>query len=312
MTHIKSAPISQAAVEQVTGLSREVLRKWEQRYQFPVPIRGARGQRLYTPEDVEKLHLIQRLLLSGMRPGKLVPLSLPDLQALLASSPLPLVHTPDAAQIEVAAQALLACLRPGTTPLAVQANLEQLIKENGLAFFVEPYLPAFNLAVGEAWAAGRLGVHAEHHYTETVRNVVLRALARLHPVHGQPRVLMTTPPGELHGLGLLALQAALTLQGADCVCLGTQTPALEVVQAVHDFGVKVVAISASVCLPPAVTRAYVMELRQRLPADCGLWVGGQGGATLAADEHAGVAVFHSTHQAVQAWQQLTRITPKLL
>lgn len=312
MIHIKSEPISQAAIEQVTGLSREVLRKWELRYQFPLPIRGARGQRLYTPEDVKKLHLIQRLLLNGLRPGKLVPLTLPELQALLASSPPPLVHTPDVAQIEVAAQALLECLLPGNTPLATQANLEQLIKECGLACFVEQYLPAFNLAVGEAWAAGRLGVHAEHHYTETVRNVVLRAFTHLHPVHGHPRVLMTTPPGELHGLGLLAIQAALSLEGADCVCLGTQTPAPDVVQAVHDFGVKLVAISVSVCLPPEVTRAYLMELRQRLPADCALWIGGQGAATLAADEHAGVEVFHSTHQAVQAWRHLVRKTPRPL
>ena len=309
MTHIKAEPINQTAVEKTTGLSREVLRKWELRYQFPLPIRGARGQRLYTPEDVEKLHLIQRLLLSGIRPGKLVPLSLSDLQALLASSPPPLIRTPDAAQIEVATQALLACLLPGTTQPAMQANLEQLIKENGLACFVEPYLPAFNLAVGEAWAAGRLALYAEHHYTETVRTVVLRALAYLHPVHDQPRVLLTTPPGELHSLGLLALQAALTLEGADCVCLGTQTPAPDVVQAVRDFGVKVVAISVSICLPPAVTHAYVTELRQRLPAEYTLWVGGQGGATLAADGHAGVEVFHSTHQAVQAWRQLVRKTP---
>ena len=119
---------------------------------------------------------------------------------------------------------------------------------------------------------------------------------------------MTTPPGELHGLGLLALGAALTLEGADCVCLGTQTPAPDVVQAVRDFGVKLVAISVSVCMPPAVTRAYLMELRQRLPADCTLWFGGRGAATLATDEHVGVEVFHSTHQAVQAWHQLVRKT----
>ena len=305
MTHIKSAPISQAAVEQVTGLSREVLRKWEQRYQFPVPIRGARGQRLYTSEDVQILQLIKRLINRGLRPFKLVPLSLDRLQELLATHALEL----DADQLAAAVTALLACLTDATSASAAPTYLEQLIKENGLAHVVEHHLPAFNLAVGEAWAAGRLGVYAEHHYTETVRTVVLRALAHLHPVHGQPRVLLTTPPGELHGLGLLALQAALTLQGADCVCLGTQTPALDVVQAVRDFGVKLVAISVSVCLPPAVTRAYVTELRQRLPADCALWIGGQGGATLAVDECAGLEVFHSTHQAMQAWRQLVKKTP---
>ena len=298
MTNINLALMSQPGVEQATGLSREVLRKWELRYQFPIPLRGARGQRLYAPEDVVRLQLIKSGLNRGLRPGKLVPLSLDDLHALLATQA-PMVATPDETVL-----ALLACLSPTASPHAARACLEPLIQAQGLAYFVDELLPAFNRAVGEAWVAGRLGVHAEHHYTETVRNVVLRALAHRPPTHTQPRLLLTTPPGELHGLGLLALQVALSLQGADCVCLGTQTPVPDVVQAVRDLGIQLVAISVSVCLPPQAMRAYISTLRQGLPDDCVLWVGGQGCAPLKGQEPPGVTVFQSTHQAVQAWLAL--------
>jgi methanogenic corrinoid protein MtbC1 len=206
--------------------------------------------------------------------------------------------------IEAAVQALLACLAPGAAPHAVSAQLEQGVAEVGLAHFVDHYLPAFNRAVGAAWASARLGVHTEHHYTESVRNVVLCILSRLHPSQAHPRVLLTTPPGELHGLGLLALQAALTLRGADCISLGTQTPVTDVVQAVHDLDTALVALSVSINFAPAQLLSYVTALRQQLPVDCRLWVGGQGAEPLLDLGLAGVAVFQSTGQAVQAWHQL--------
>jgi methanogenic corrinoid protein MtbC1 len=40
-------------------------------------------------------------------------------------------------------------------------------------------------------------------------------------------VLLTTLPGEPHGLGLLMAEAMLALEGCTCVSLGVQTPVLE-------------------------------------------------------------------------------------
>ena len=81
MTQVKLSEWNQAAVEQVTGLTREVLRKWEQRYQFPQPTRGERGERRYSQGDVQRLQLICRLLKSGLRPGAVVRQSEVQLQA---------------------------------------------------------------------------------------------------------------------------------------------------------------------------------------------------------------------------------------
>ncbi len=295
--------MNQAELEQATGLSREVLRKWELRYQFPLPTRGPRGQRLYQAKDLPKLLLVKQLIAQGMRPGKLIPVSVKNLQELLLSrsagqNPLAL---------DDALQQLLRCMGPGSTAGAVRDYIADLIRAEGLACFVEQRLPLFNQAVGEAWAAGRIGVHAEHHYTEAVLVAVQSQLLGHQPTHLQHRVLLTTPPGELHGLGLLGVQAALTLQGAECFSLGTQTPVPDVVQAVKDWGITVLAVSASVALRPELASSYILALRRALPKSCQIWVGGQGFAQLEAAPIAGVKVFHATAQAVKAWQEMTAV-----
>ena len=123
--------MNQAEIEQATGLSREVLRKWELRYQFPVPERGMRGQRLYQAKDLPKLRLITQLMAQGLRPGKLVPMSLKQLQALLASS----VAEPGAPVPDDAAKQLLACLAPGSVPGTVHSHIAELIEAEGVAKF---------------------------------------------------------------------------------------------------------------------------------------------------------------------------------
>ena len=203
------------------------------------------------------------------------------------------------------AKRLLACLTPGAARSAVEHHLADLIQAVGLADFVEQRLPAFNRAVGDAWAGGRLGTHAEHLYTSVVQAVVQGHLLACQPSQFQSRILLTTPPGELHGLGLLAVQAALTLHGADCFSLGLQTPVSEVVQADKDWDITLVAISASVVLRPDVAATYLMALRHALPKGCRIWAGGEGYAWLSASPVAGVKSFQSIPQAVKAWQTMT-------
>ena len=297
--------LNQAEVEQVTGLSREVLRKWELRYGYPVPVRGERGERRYGMSDVRKLTLIKQLIGQGLRPRHLMACPMDELQALLKAVPAVALEGDDYAAV----QELYACFRLGASPHAVKLYLEKLIADVGLAHFVHHHLPVFNQAVGDAWAKGHMGIHAEHHYTETVRALVLSLVADVGfggtSERKPARLLLTTPPGELHSLGILALQAALVLEGADCVSLGTQTPVLDVVRAVQEWGVTVVAISASSALQPEVARSYVLALRRVLPDQCRLLVGGQGAQALSGDPIVGIEVMRSIAQAVDRWKSLS-------
>ena len=53
-------------VAERTGLSQELLRAWERRYDAVVPVRSEGGQRLYTDADVDRLRLL-RLAVEGGR-----------------------------------------------------------------------------------------------------------------------------------------------------------------------------------------------------------------------------------------------------
>ncbi len=71
-----------ASISLETGISKEVLRKWEERYGFPVPERDASGHRSYAAHQTVRLQLIKRLIDGGSRPAQVVPLSEEALQSL--------------------------------------------------------------------------------------------------------------------------------------------------------------------------------------------------------------------------------------
>lgn len=307
MTYVKKTSLSLAAVEELTGLSREVLRKWELRYGFPVPARNARGHRLFQSTDVERLRLIASLLKIGMRAGTLVTQDTAQLRAWLDAHQSAPEAAPDDNAMESHVQALLAALDAQAKEHALGDLLDTLIRHQGLSQFVAQFLPAFSQAVGLAWENGHIGVHAEHRFSQAVQQKILRALPTPAQDGAPPRLLLTTPPGELHTLGLLGLQVQLDLAGASCINLNAQTPVPDVLAAVHQWGVSVVCVSVSICLSPAQAGDYLQALRRALPEACQLWVGGQGCAALSSDVMLGCDVFTHARGAVLRWRELEKM-----
>jgi DNA-binding transcriptional MerR regulator len=306
MTQVKSLMLTHSEVERLTGLSREVIRKWELRYGFPQPTRGERGQRRYSVQDVEKLSLLRRLVDSGMRAGAIVPLALGEVQALVEArrTPHATPTTPDSEVMAQEVQGLMTSLLNGTDAQAVTLFLQTCLLRHGLNVFAAHLMPAFNFQVGQAWAFGHMSMATEHRYTSSLRQTVLRALPDPNKGDAPPRVLLTTPPGELHSLGLLALHAQLRLQGAGVIDLDCQTPLPEVLQAARDFKVGVVAISASVCIPTKSLRRYVKGLLGELPNACQLWLGGDGCHALKLRSHPNCTLFEDTQSAMTHWKIL--------
>ncbi len=72
-------------VEKETKISKYLLRMWERRYSFPRPKRDAKGERVYTDLDVEKLKLVKALMEEGYRPSKIIDQNLDDLKLLQKS-----------------------------------------------------------------------------------------------------------------------------------------------------------------------------------------------------------------------------------
>ena len=292
--------LSIAAVERETGLGKDTLRAWERRYGFPVPLRDATGIRGYPRALVDRLALIRRALLAGQRPGRLLALPAPELDALLAEL------APDPAQapmLDVAAG--LVALRTGGAE-ALRHWLTQGLARTGLASFVIEGVAPLTVAVGEAWVAGSIAVYEEHLYSEALQSVLRNALvpfqAGLEP--RAPRLLLTTVPGEAHGLGLLMAEALLTLEACRCLSLGTQTPLADIAAAAQAQRIDVVALSFSESLSAAQALPALAELRARLPAAVQIWAGG-GSVALRGLRLPGIRVMSrlvEIHEAIADWR----------
>ncbi len=264
-----SGPYSIAFVERSTGISRETLRVWERRYGFPAPRRDAAGDRSYSTDDLDRLRVIKRLLDQGYRPGKVVPLPVSALSALIR----PGMKREQPAQAQPGYLDFLHLLLVGDA-LEAQDWLHRRLSNDGLAAFVTGTLAPLTEAVGDAWAEGRLGVHDEHLFSEQVQRVLRQAIVAL-PRGERPRMLLTTLPEELHGLGLLMAESLCALHGARCLNLGVSTPAPEVVNAARRHDIDIVALSFSPAYPRRRIVPQLQALRAELPASQEIWAGGR-------------------------------------
>lgn len=267
--------LSIAAVERDTGLSKDTLRVWERRYGFPLPQRDAIGERAYPLDQVERLRIVKRLLDAGHRPGRVVALSLLALQQLAEST---VDHPQRAADTVLAAadlRQLVDLIRSHDVP-TLRLELARLLARQGVHGFVVDVVAPLNQAVGDAWMRGQLQVFEEHVYSEVIQSLLRQALASIpQPLTGAtPRVLLTTLPGEPHGLGLLMAEAMLALEGAACVSLGVQTPVRDIVDAAEALKVQIVAIGFSGCLNLKQMLDSLTELRRALPPSVQMWAGG--------------------------------------
>ena len=262
-----------ADVERDTGLSKDVLRVWERRYGFPVPTRNPLGERVYDESQLQRLRHIRRLLDAGYRPARVVQLPLGTLVSLQQQVAQPRVRGEAIAHLDV--EYWLSVLYAQDSQ-GLREALVRTEKSRGLMGFLSEVIAPMNVAVGQAWLEGRLAVHEEHLYTETVSTVMRQALwiIRENTRAQGPRVLTTTLPGEEHGLGVLMAECAMAYAGCSLQSLGLQTPVPDIVSAVQTGQVNVVALGFSGAQNPRDAFAALSQLREILDAQIEIWVGG--------------------------------------
>jgi MerR family transcriptional regulator, light-induced transcriptional regulator len=303
-----------AAVERDTGIHKDTLRVWERRYGFPQPERNERDERVYPPEQVDKLRIVRRLLDAGHRPGKVMPLSLPELNALARPSSDAGLASPQHGLVDTLYHLVLSHDTP-----ALRQELAQASRQLGLAQFVMGVVVPLNERIGNAWIRGELQIFEEHLYTEVLQSSLRSEIVALANAHSNtaaqpmPRVLLATVPGEEHGIGLLMAEALFTLEGCQCVSLGVQTPLDDIALAVRSQRADVLALSFSASMAGQDVIAALCELRQLLAAQTHMWVGGSAPvltrplpAALQAGTTSGVTIvrrFDQVPDALAQWQQ---------
>jgi len=289
-----------ADVERDTGLAKDTLRVWEKRYGFPSPGRDAGGERQYDQTQLQKLRWIKRLIDAGHRPNQIVSRTDTELEVMVRAleSANQSCLDPDA-RFDVTQW--LAWLRDNQTD-AVRRALQDHLLRHGLASTIEDLIAPLSAQVGLAWFRGELSIFQEHLFTESVQVMLRESISVLDkqaPNRGTPpRVLLTTLPNEHHVMGLLMAECFLALERCIRFPLGPNTPLVDIVAAVRELSVDVLAMSFSAHMPANETVQQIRQLRNLLPEEVALWAGG------------GAAVLHTRRipKGVQVVRKATELS----
>lgn len=263
-------------VSELTGLPMGTLRAWERRYGFPKPERReGSNRRVYSSAQVERLRVVAKALSRGYRPGDVIQMSLVDLRALLDEVP-----ETRADGGPVANAATLLELLERDEAKRIEDDLRLAAAALGAKRFVVELAQPLAVAVGQAWAEGRIEVRQEHLMTECL-TTQLRALLATHQVSdGAPTIVLATLPGEPHTLGLQMVALYLALGAAKPRLLGASTPPDQIIAAAHAFGAEVVGIALTPAADLAVARRDLQRLARSLPSSVALWLGGAGASAV--------------------------------
>jgi|SRR6187549_52881 len=244
-----------------SGVTADLLRAWEKRYDLLRPDRSRGGYRLYSAADEERVRAMVRHLRSGVPAGEAARLVLEDDRTVRPAA---------AAELPAMGAELRRALErfdDAGTQAALDALTASFSFETVAREVILPYLRE----LGERWERGEVSV-AQEHFASVVLRGRLLALARGWDRGAGPRALLACAPEEQHELGLLIFGLALRQFGWRITYLGADTPIETLAAAAADLSPAAVVL---VALTPEKLEPR-RERLARLGKDTRLLLGGPG------------------------------------
>jgi methanogenic corrinoid protein MtbC1 len=251
------------------------------------PTRTEGGQRLYSDLDIERLLRLRRLTDRGHAIRRIASLPLAELARLDAESsgdeerPKSLEGPrggPEADQTRAVSVATTITAAMQATrrldPVELQAVLERAAVTLGVPVVIDEVVAPALVRIGHGWAERSVSVAQEHMATAVFRRV-LGWLFRVYEVRSTaPRLVVATPPSQVHELGALMVAASAAAEGWGVTYLGPDLPVADLASAVRQTGARAVAISVVHLPEGADLLATLREMRASLPERVPLLVGG--------------------------------------
>lgn len=201
------------------GVSADLLRAWERRYDLLEPDRSEGGFRLYTDTDAVRVRRMVGLMDEGLSAAEAARLAIEQTRggdgAAGAAPPEPGDLSGTVSDLGSA----LERFDEATAHRLLDGTMATYGFETVLREVVSPLLRA----VGDRWASGDVTVAQEHFTSHLIRGRLLAA-ARGWGLGSGPGVVLAAPPGEQHDLGLISFGIVLWRRGWRITFLGADTP----------------------------------------------------------------------------------------
>lgn len=223
------AAYSAGTVARRLGVAVTTLRTWHQRYGMGPSLHEPGHHRRYTEQDIERLEVMQRLIVEGVAPSEAARWALLDARDPSPSPPLP-QGTPD--HVSTARGLHRAAVRLDAP--AVRQRVAAAVHDLGVVVAWDEVLRPVLTAIGDRHAITGALIEVEHLLSGCV-SAVFGAVSRPSPTV-PAQILLACADEEQHSLPLEAVGAALADAGIPTRMLGARVPPAALATAVRRTG----------------------------------------------------------------------------
>ena len=246
----KTPAYNLSAVLHEVGLSADILRAWERRYQLPVPQRTSGGHRLYSQYDIETIKWLKDRQEDGLSISRAVSLwrdtaaKADPLEGLPVTLPTTFTSTPpDTTPIEHLRQSWIdSCL--GYDSIKAENTLNQALSIFSLEKVCVQVIQQGLSDIGEKWYNGSATAQQEHFATALAHNRIQTLIAGTPKPLFNKTILIGCPPTELHTLPGLLLTLFLRREGMNVVYLGADIPTGHLIETSNQVKPDLVVLTA--------------------------------------------------------------------
>lgn len=260
-------------VAKLTGLSRDVIRVWERRFEILKPTRGANRYRNYSDEDVALLRFLKEQLDTGASIGELSKLGREELLNR-ARATAPQVSFVDDAYSRLL-QELLSSLNPLNRVL-FEKRLNGAVAVIPFEEALHGILLPLQEQVGQLWHDGHLDVAIEHYVTRQIQQRIFSAMNQLPVAEFGAKVVVACPPGEEHDIAACAVAYRCRVRGCRVHYLGANVPLVSLAKLCEEVEPDLTIMSFPVVPSEANATDLVQVLADAVRPVSALAVGGHG------------------------------------
>lgn len=258
-------------ISKITGLSEQLIRKWEDRYQIVKPERLANGYRVYSQEDTITLLELKKLrdqnvsikdavqMLLGSKQLENVMVSLPQVE----SSP----------YVEQLIKKGSVYDEEGIIYLLKKAHYQY-----GLELLIQNTLRPFLEKIGVLWKTNIWDESQESVSSLAVKDYLTEIDRHFQMKDGAPNVIGFCLPGELHDIPLQMILLQMKMQGWRTTRMAASPKFTAIEKLINHIQPEKVILSASTLKPFQESKNLLqdLDLIAQKYSNIGFYIGGQG------------------------------------
>lgn len=249
-------------VADMTGLSKQVIRKWEERYGIVQPKRLDNGYRIYNKNEVSTLLYVKSLIDKGQT-VKQAALQMKEKGTRTKESLFEKAESPKNESVHVN-EHVRSLLSEGT--LCHEHSMNRILHlayhTNDMHTFLHQIVVPFLKEVGQRWRDGRWGEYQEALASLVVRDFLVQLRRNFQFDEAAPLLLGACLPNERHEIPLHIILLEVMLQGWRTVILGPSPAPNSIQSTVQQLNPEKVVLSAITSIPFDEDKQVLQELDQ--------------------------------------------------